>query len=191
MAEAPATPKKGSMLKKVLIGVVVVIGGFFGVVAIQPAEFRIVRSATMSAPPAAVFAQVNDFHNWQAWSPWAKIDPQMKQTYDGAPEGTGAVYSWVGNKEVGEGRMTVTESRPAEFVRIRLHFLKPFKATNTAEFSFKPEGDRTAVTWSMEGRKNFISKAVCMFMDMDKMVGGQFEQGLAQMKTIVESAPKK
>ena len=179
------------LLWYILGSIAAIIVIFIIVAAMQPAEFRIARSAGMSAPPSAVFAQVNDFHNWEAWSPWAKIDPQMKQTYDGAPEGTGAVYSWVGNKEVGEGRMTVTESRPAEFVRIRLHFLKPFKATNTAEFSFKPEGDRTAVTWSMEGRKNFISKAVCMFMDMDKMVGGQFEQGLAQMKTIVESAPKK
>ncbi len=186
MAEAPATPKKGSMLKKVLIGIVVVIAGFLAVVAIQPAEFRITRSATISAPPAAVFAQVDDFHKWEAWSPWEKIDPQMKRTYEGAPSGTGAVYGWVGNSEVGEGKMTVTESRPGELVRIRLDFIKPFAATNTAEFAFKPEGGGTSVTWSMEGKKNFVSKAFCLFVNMDRMVGGQFEKGLAQMKSVVE-----
>ena len=192
MVDAPAAPfKKGSMLKKILIGVAVVIGGFLGVVAIQPAEFRVVRSATISAPPAAVFAQVNDFHQWEAWSPWEKVDPQMKRTYEGAPSGTGTVYAWAGNKDVGEGRMTITESRPAELVRIQLDFLKPFPATHAAEFTFKPEGGQTVVHWSMEGKKNFVSKAVCMFMNMDKMLGGQFEKGLAQMKSVVESAPKK
>jgi uncharacterized protein YndB with AHSA1/START domain len=191
MADAPATPKKGSMLKKVLIGIVVVIAGFLAVVAIQPAEFHITRSATIAAPPAAVFAQVNDFHLWQAWSPWEKIDPQMKRTYEGAPSGTGAVYGWAGNNDVGEGRMTLEESRPSELVRIRLDFLKPFAATNTAEFAFKPEGGGTSVTWSMEGKKNFVSKAFCMFMDMDKMLGGQFEKGLAQMKAVVEAPAKK
>jgi hypothetical protein len=191
MAEAPASPKKGSMLKKILIGIIVVIGGFLIVVALQPAEFRVARSATISAPASAVFAQVNDFHNWDAWSPWAKLDPQMKQTYEGAPSGTGAVYTWAGNKDVGEGRMTMTESRPSELVRIRLDFLKPFEGTNIAEFAFKAEGSQTAVTWSMEGKKNFVSKAICMFMNMDRMLGGQFEKGLAQMKTVVETPPKK
>ena len=192
MADVPAAPpKKGSMLKKILIGIVVVIGGFLGIVAIQPAEFRVVRSATIAAAPAAVFAQVNDFHLWQAWSPWEKIDPQMKRTYEGAPSGTGAVYGWAGNNDVGEGRMTLEESRPSELVRIRLDFLKPFAATNTAEFAFKPEGGGTSVTWSMEGKKNFVSKAFCMFMDMDKMLGGQFEKGLAQMKAVVEAPAKK
>jgi uncharacterized protein YndB with AHSA1/START domain len=195
MAETPAAPqaapKKSSTLKKILIGIVVVIGGFLAVVAMQPAEFRVVRSTSIAAPPAAVFAQVNDFHHWDAWSPWAKIDPEMKQTFEGAPSGTGAVYTWTGNKDVGEGRMTVTESRPGELVRIRLDFIKPFEGTNTAEFTFKAEGAQTAVTWSMDGKKNFISKAICMFMDMDKMLGGQFEKGLAQMKAVVEAAPKK
>jgi uncharacterized protein YndB with AHSA1/START domain len=192
MAETPAAPaKKGSMLKKILIGIAVLIAGFLAVVAIQPAEFRVARSATIGAPPEKVFAQVNDFRQWGAWSPWEKIDPQMKRTYEGAPSGTGAVYAWAGNNEVGEGKMTLTESRPAELVRIRLDFLKPFAATNTAEFTFKPEGAGTSVTWSMEGKKNFVSKAVCMFMDMDKMLGGQFEKGLAQMKSVAEAQPKK
>ena len=149
------------------------------------------RSATISAPAPAVFAQVNDFHNWEAWSPWAKLDPAAKATFEGPSTGTGAIFKWAGNKEVGEGSMTITESRPSDLIRIKLEFLRPFEATNSAEFTFKPEGNRTAVTWSMEGKNNFIAKAVCLFMNMDKMVGGQFEQGLAQMKAVVEAAPKK
>jgi hypothetical protein len=166
------------------IAAIIVI--FIIVAAMQPAEFRITRSAGMSAPASAVFAQVNDFHNWEAWSPWAKIDPAMKQTYDGAPAGVGAVYSWSGNKQVGEGRMTITESRPSDLVRINLEFFKPFKANNIAEFTFAAEGDKTAVTWSMSGRKNFMFKAVGLFMNMDKLIGNDFEKGLAQMKTVVE-----
>jgi len=178
------------MMRKILIGLVVIVVVFAVIVALQPSEFRIARSATVSAPAPAVFAQVNDFRKWEAWNPWGKIDPAMKQTYEGAPAGTGAIYTWAGNKEVGEGRMTLTESRPNELIRIRLQFFKPFTATNTAEFTFTPEGDRTVVTWSMTGEKNFIAKAVHLFMNMDRMVGGQFEKGLAQMKSVVEAAPK-
>ncbi len=134
---------------------------------------------------------MNDFHNWEAWSPWAKLDPAAKATFEGPSTGTGAIFKWAGNKEVGEGSMTITESRPSDLIRIKLEFLRPFEATNSAEFTFKPEGNRTGVTWSMEGKNNFIAKAVCLFMNMDKMVGGQFEQGLAQMKAVVEAAPKK
>jgi polyketide cyclase/dehydrase/lipid transport protein len=179
------------MLKKFLIAIAAIIVVFVVVVALQPSDFRIVRSATISAPAPAVFAQVNDFHNWEAWSPWAKLDPAAKATFEGPSAGTGAIFKWAGNKEVGEGSMTITESRPSDLIRIKLEFLRPFEATNSAEFTFKPEGNRTAVTWSMEGKNNFIAKAVCLFMNMDKMVGGQFEQGLAQMKAVVEAAPKK
>jgi Polyketide cyclase / dehydrase and lipid transport len=179
------------MLKKFLIAIAAIIVVFVVVVALQPSEFRIVRSATISAPAPAVFAQVNDFHNWEAWSPWAKLDPAAKATFEGPSTGTGAIFKWAGNKEVGEGSMTITGSRPSDLIRIKLEFLRPFEATNSAEFTFKPEGNRTAVTWSMEGKNNFIAKAVCLFMNMDKMVGGQFEQGLAQMKAVVEAAPKK
>jgi Polyketide cyclase / dehydrase and lipid transport len=179
------------MLKKFLIAIAAIIVVFVVVVALQPSEFRIVRSATISAPAPAVFAQVNDFHNWEAWSTWAKLDPAAKATFEGPSTGTGAIFKWAGNKEVGEGSMTITESRPSDLIRIKLEFLRPFEATNSAEFTFKPEGNRTAVTWSMEGKNNFIAKAVCLFMNMDKMVGGQFEQGLAQMKAVVEAAPKK
>jgi uncharacterized protein YndB with AHSA1/START domain len=174
------------MLLKILIPVAVIVLGFLVVVAMQPADFRVTRTATIAAPAAAVFAQVNDFHNWQAWSPWEKMDPAMKRTYEGAPVGRGAIYAWVGNKEVGEGRMTVTESRPNELIRIKLEFVKPFRATNVAEFSFEPRGDQTAVTWTMTGEKNFLTKAIHLFMNIDTMVGGSFETGLAQMKALVE-----
>jgi uncharacterized protein YndB with AHSA1/START domain len=179
------------MWKKILIGLAAVIVVFAVVVALQPSEFRVVRSATIPAPPPAVFAQVNDFHHWNAWSPWAKLDPAMKQTYEGAPAGTGAIYTWTGNDDVGEGRMTVTESRPNELVRIKLEFLKPFAATNTTEFTFKPEGNQTAVTWAMIGEKNFISKAFSLFVSMDEMIGGDFDKGLAQMKAVAEAASTK
>ena len=99
------------------------------------------------------------------------------------------MFRWAGNEEVGEGSMTITESRPSDLIRIKLEFLKPFEATNTAEFTFKPEGSETAVTWSMEGQNNFIAKAVCLFMNMDQMLGGQFEKGLASMKSVAEAAP--
>jgi len=178
------------MLKKILIAIAAIVVVFVAVVAMQPSEFRIVRSATISAPAPAVFAQVNDFHNWEAWSPWAKLDPAMKQAYEGPPAGTGAIYTWAGNDQVGEGRMTLTESRPSDLIRIKLEFLKPFAATNTAEFTFEPEGNQTAVTWSMTGKNNFIAKAVHLFMNMDRMVGGKFEEGLANMKSVVEAAPK-
>jgi len=177
------------MFKKSLIALAAIVVVFVAVVAMQPSEFRIARTATISAPAPAVFAQVNDFHNWEKWSPWEKLDPAMKKNYEGAAAGTGAIYSWVGNNEVGEGRMTITESRPHDLIGIKLEFLKPFAATNTTEFTFKTEGDQTAVTWSMFGKNNFMSKAFGLFMNMDKMVGGDFEKGLAQMKAVAEAAP--
>jgi polyketide cyclase/dehydrase/lipid transport protein len=175
------------MLKWILGGVAAVLAVFLLVVAMQPSDFKVERSATMRAPAPAAFAQVNDFQKWQGWSPWEKVDPALKRQYEGPKAGTGAVYAWQGNKDVGEGRMTITESKPAELVRIKLEFFKPFAATNAAEFSFKPAGaDSTSVTWTMTGQNNFLSKAICLFVDMDKMVGGMFEQGLTQMKTVVE-----
>ena len=177
------------MLKWILLGLGGVIVVFLIVVAMQPSDFKVERSATLRAPAPAAFAQVNDFQNWQAWSPWEKVDPALKRQYEGPKAGTGAVYAWQGNKDVGEGRMTITESRPGERVRIKLEFFKPFAAVNDTVFSFKPSGDETTVTWSMSGQNNFISKAMCLFVNMDRMVGGMFEQGLAQMKTVVERRP--
>ena len=179
------------MFKKILVGIAAVVGillvGFLIAVSMQPNEFRISRSAKMNAPPSAVFAQVNDYHNWDAWSPWAKLDPNAKVTFEGPTSGTGATFTWSGNDKVGTGRQTIVESRPDELVRIKLEFERPMKGTSTADFALKPEGDQTLVTWSMFGTNNFMGKAVSLFMDCDKMVGSEFEKGLANMKAIVES----
>jgi hypothetical protein len=179
------------MLIKVLIVIAAIIVAFVIIVATRPSDFRVTRSAAISAPAAVVFAQVNDFHKWGAWSPWEKIDPALQRTFEGPSAGTGAIYRWVGNKNVGEGGMTITESRPGELIRIKLEFLKPFKATHTAEFTFKPEGNQTVVTWSMFGKNNFMAKAIHMFINMDNMIGGQFEKGLADMKSVAETAATK
>jgi hypothetical protein len=179
------------MIKKILIGLAVIVLLFLVVVAFQPAEYQVKRSATISAPPAVVFDQVNDFHKWEGWSPWAKLDPAVKNTFEGPPAGTGAIFSWVGNKDVGEGRMTLTESHTNDLVKINLEFIKPFASVALTEFAFKPAGNQTAVTWTMSGHNNFMGKAMCLFMNMDKMVGGDFEKGLAQMKSVAEKASQK
>jgi hypothetical protein len=178
------------MLAKILGALAVVVAGLAAVIALQPSDFRVSRTTTIAAPAAVVFAQVNDFHNWTAWSPWAKLDPAMKQTYEGAAAGPGAAYTWVGNREVGEGRMTIVESRPGDLVRVKLDFVEPFAGTSVAEFTFRPEGDRTAVTWTMTGEKNFVAKGINLVMNMDRMIGDQFDKGLAAMKTVAETAPR-
>ena len=183
-------PKK-PVLKTTLIVIAAIVGVFLIVVALQPSEFRVVRSVTITAPPDAVFPHVNELKKWDAWSPWAKLDPNAKNTFEGPAAGVGAAMSWVGNSDVGEGRMTITESRPAELVRFRLEFYKPMAGTSDAEFTFKAQGNQTAITWAMTGKNNFIAKALCLFMSMDKMVGGQFERGLASMKAIAEGGTKK
>jgi hypothetical protein len=174
------------MLPTILIVVALVVVGILVFVAMQPADFRLSRSATMAAAPGEVFAEVNDFHRWDNWSPWAKIDPAMKVTYDGPSAGEGAAYSWDGNNKAGAGKMTIIKSQPGERVVLRLEFLKPFKATNQAEFSFEAKDKGTLVTWTMTGTKNFMMKAVHLMMNMDKMIGPDFEKGLAQMKVVVE-----
>jgi len=178
------------MLKIILIAIPVIIAIFLIVVAMQPSDYRVTRSLAINAPPAAVFPHVNELKKWEAWNPWGKIDPNMKLTYDGPPADVGASYSWVGNSEVGEGKSTITESKPNESVRFKLEFFKPMAGVCDTVFTFKPQGNQTEVTWDMSGRNNFIGKAFCMFMNMDKMIGGQFEKGLADMKTAVETAPK-
>jgi uncharacterized protein YndB with AHSA1/START domain len=178
------------MLKKIFVALLVVVVVLVAVIALQPSQFHVTRTATIAAPPPVVFAQVNDFHKWEAWNPWGKLDPAAKQTYEGAPAGSGAVYTWSGNSQVGAGRMTLVESRPNDLIRIKLEFLKPMAGTSTAEFTFRPEGDRTAVTWSMDGTNNFVAKAMCLVVNMDRMIGGQFEKGLADMKAVAEAAPR-
>lgn len=176
------------MVKKILLAVVVVILAFAGYVAVQPSGYNVTRSAKIAAPPATVFAFVNDFHHWDAWSPWAKLDPNMKVTYEGPPAGTAAIYSWVGNDKVGEGRMTVLESRPDESVRIKLDFIKPFPSTSITELSLRPESDGVTVNWTMAGENNFMAKAAMLFMGgMDKAVGPDFEKGLANLKAAAEA----
>jgi uncharacterized protein YndB with AHSA1/START domain len=183
-----------AMIKKIVLGFAALVVVFLIVVAIQPNEYRIARTAAVAAPPDRVFAQVNDFHNWEAWSPWAKLDPNAKATFEGPRSGEGAVFIWAGNDEVGEGRMTVTQSRPNELIRIKLDFVKPMEGTSDVEFTFKPQGDQTNsmtnVTWAMSGRHTFVSKAICLFMNQDKMLGGYFEKGLASLKTVVEGPRK-
>lgn len=177
------------MFKKALLLIVVVIAAFAGYVALQPNEFKITRSAVMAASPAAVFEQVNDFHKWNAWSPWAKLDPNAKNTFEGPATGEGAIFRWAGNAEVGEGHMKILESKPSERIRMEIGFVKPMQDTSDIEFTFRPTGDKTEMTWTMSGDHTFISKAMCTLMNMDKMVGGQFDQGLNNIKQIVEAKP--
>ena len=175
------------MLKTILIAIGVLIVGFVVAVSLQPNEFRVARSTTVAAPPAVLFAQVNDLHAFQTWSPFAKRDPAARTTFEGPPAGTGSAMSWASD-EIGAGRMTITESRPNEHIRFRLDFKEPFEATNTADFTFTPQPGSTTVTWSMVGQNNFVGKALQLFMDMDEMIGGDFEKGLADLKAIAESA---
>ena len=152
----------------------------------QPDEFTVIRTANISTPPVKVFPHVNDLHQWEAWSPWAKLDPNAKNSFSGAEVGAGAAMAWDGNHKVGAGRMTITLSQPAECIRLRLDFQKPLKATNTAEFTFRPEGDHTVVTWSMAGKSCFMSKVFGLLMDCEKMIGDHFEKGLASLKSLTE-----
>lgn len=179
------------MLIPILAVLVLIVVAAALYVSTQPDEFRISRKATIAAPPAAVFPHVNDLHLWEAWSPWAKMDPQCVNTFEGPAAGQGAIFRWSGNNKVGAGAMTITESRPGELVRIKLEFLKPFKATNTVEFTFQAEGGQTVVSWSMFGENKTVGKLIGLVMNCEKMIGGQYEQGLAQMKSVVESTPSK
>ncbi|HEV8605022.1 MAG TPA: SRPBCC family protein [Tepidisphaeraceae bacterium] len=178
------------ILPYILIGIAVLIVIFLIVIAMQASDFRTARSTTIAAPPEIVFAQVNDLRKMDAWSPWMKFDPAVKITHEGAPTGLGAIEIWSGNNRVGEGRMTIIESRPNELIRLKLEFMRPFKATNTGEFTFNTQNNQTTVTWAMFGPRNFMSKAMGLMMNFDKMIGGQFEKGLAELKTIAERAAK-
>jgi hypothetical protein len=174
------------MLKIILIALALLFVVLIILVVRQPDEFRITRTATLPAPASLVFTHVNDLHKWNAWSPWAKLDPNAKNTFEGSDAGTGAIMHWAGNNEVGEGSMTITESRANELIRFKLEFLKPMKATNTTEFTFTPQGDQTLLSWSMFGENNFIGKAIGLVMNCEKMVGDQFEQGLDNLKLVLE-----
>lgn len=167
--------------------ILIVISGFLAYIATRPTEVTITRGIQIAAPPAIVFAHVNDFHKWTAWSPWEDIDPQLKRTYSGADSGRGAEYAWAGNDNVGTGKMTITGSRINESVAISLEFQKPMAANNDVLFTFTPEGPGTNIAWTMKVKNGFAAKAFFIFMDEDKMIGGMFEKGLQKLKAVAEA----
>lgn len=179
------------MIKKILLGLVAVIALILIVAAFQPGEFQVKRSLAIAAPAQALFEQVNDHRKFVAWNPWGKVDPNLKNTFSGPATGVGAVCSWQGNSDVGAGSSTITESKPGELVRLRMDWKEPMEGTSTVDFTFKPEGGKTVMTWHMYGPQSYAGKVMCLFMNMDKMVGGQFEKGLADLKTLVESPAQK
>lgn len=175
------------MAKKIGIAGFILVVAVLAFIGTRPERFRVERSAQISAPADVVFAMINDFHQWGRWSPWEKVDPDMKRTFEGPSAGPGAVYAWAGNAEVGEGRMTILESEPGELVSIELEFFEPFAATNEARFELAASEAETRVSWSMEGRNGFVGKAISVFMDMDAMVGKQFERGLADLDSAAQA----
>lgn len=178
------------MIKKIFIAIIAIIVAFAVIVYLQPEEFNVSRSIKISSSADTIFPHINNLRQWDAWSPWAKLDPNAKNSFEGPDEGVGAIMHWVGNSDVGEGSMLITEIKQNEFIKFKLDFIAPMKATNTAEFTFTPAGDQTSVTWSMSGKNNFIGKAIGLIFNCEKMVGGQFEKGLASLKEIVEAEVK-
>jgi uncharacterized protein YndB with AHSA1/START domain len=178
------------MIKTIALIVVGLLATLIAVVLIlaltKPDTFRVGRTTSIKAPPEKIFPLLNDFQSWSAWSPYEKKDPAMKRTFSGPPSGKGAVYEWDGNKNVGQGRMEITGSTPPSNVTLDLDFVKPFEAHNTVVFTLTPQGDSTTVTWTMQGPANFISKVMQVFINMDKMVGTDFEAGLANLKALAE-----
>ena len=169
----------------IFLVILLVIAGIAFAASRKPDEFRVTRSALINASPTAIFEHVNDLVKWQAWSPWAKMDPNAKTSFEGPTAGVGAKFSWEG-KKTGQGTMTVLESTPFSFVRFKLEFFKPMKGTNTAEFTFAAEAQGTRVTWTMYGPATFVNKLMSVFMNCEKMVGSQFEAGFANLKAVVE-----
>lgn len=174
------------MLKKIAIGFAVVVVAFLGFAATRPDTFRVQRSVMVKAPPEKIAPLFTDFHTWANWSPYEKLDPSMKRTYSGATQGKGAVYGWEGNDKSGSGRMEILDTDGSNRVTIQLDFMKPFEAHNTAEFTMEPQGDSTKVTWAMFGPQKYISKVMCLFFDMEALLGKDFESGLTNVKTLSE-----
>lgn len=171
------------LLALLIVGILLLV-----VIAGQPDEFTISRSAKILAPPEKIFPLVNELKKWDAWSPWAKLDPNCQITFAGPDAGVNSSYTWSGNNKVGAGKMTIIESAPSSLIRLRLEFLKPFKATNTAEFKFASAGGQTLVVWSMTGKSNLFFKVFGLFVDCDTMAGRDFEKGLGSLKSVVEKA---
>jgi carbon monoxide dehydrogenase subunit G len=174
------------VLKSILIVVVLLIAVVLILAALKPDTFRVTRATRIKAPAEKIFALINDFNRWGVWSPWEKMDPALQRSYSGASSGKGSVYEWKGNNKVGEGRMEIVESSSPSQVTIKLDFLKPFEAHNIAEFSLVPQGNETGVTWTMQGPAPFIAKIMHVFLNMDRMVGKDFETGLSNMKAAAE-----
>ncbi|MDH5538102.1 MAG: SRPBCC family protein [Rhizobacter sp.] len=174
------------MLKTMALVLVVAVAAVLAFAATRPDTFRIQREVSIKAAPEVVFALINDFHRWQAWSPWEKLDPAMQRSHSGAASGVGAVYAWEGSGKVGAGRMEITDSAAPAKLTIQLDFIKPFTARNTAEFSMKGEGETTRVQWAMHGASPYISKLMGVFFNMDKLIGADFEAGLANLKAAAE-----
>jgi len=178
------------MARKIVLFVVVLVAALLTFVVTRPDTFHVERSATVHAPADVVFARLDDFHRWSDWSPWEKLDPAMQRTYSGADKGVGAEYAWKGNDKVGEGRMTIQDAEAPRDLDIKLEFLKPFQATSATKFALAPAEGGTKVTWSMDGRNNFMSKTMSLFMSMDKEVGKDFEKGLAQLDAAATAEAK-
>jgi uncharacterized protein YndB with AHSA1/START domain len=166
--------------------IILLLGVVFGVAASKPNEFTVRRSTRIRATPEKIFPLVNDFHNWAAWSPWEKMDPTMTKSFSGAPSGRGAVYEWEGNSKVGKGRMEITDASAPRRIAIALDFIRPFRANNRTEFILEPQGDSTDVSWTMHGASPFVTKVMSVFMNMDKLIGRDFDAGLANMKASAE-----
>jgi Polyketide cyclase / dehydrase and lipid transport len=179
------------MIIKILVAVAVIIVVVAIVATFRPSAYRIVRTATFTSSPASVFAQTNDLHKYIVWNPFGKSDPAAQYTFEGPAAGLGSTLAWSSKDQTGEDRMTIVDSRPDELVRYRLDFFKPFAGTADATFTFKSQGNQTAVTWSMEGKNTYIAKLFGLFVSMDKMIGGAFEKGLAELKTITEAEAKR
>ena len=175
-------------MSKVLLVLVVLLGGAAAYVATRPDAYHVERSTTVDAPPATVFAQIDDFSVWKEWSPWEKKDPAMKRTLGATTSGVGATYAWEGNKEVGKGKMTITAASPGEKVAEKLEMLEPFPSTAEIAFTLQAESPTsTKVTWAMDGKHNFVSKAFNIIKPMDGMVGKDFEDGLVNLKKVAEA----
>src|SRR5215469_7568407 len=179
------------MLRKVLIALAALVIILMGIIYTRASSFRVERATRIDAPPDVVFALVNDLHAWDRWSPWAHIDPSMKVSYGGPPSGTGATYTWTGNDKVGEGGLRIIESKPPQDVALRLEFIKPMASVNRTEFTFKPDGTGTKVDWVMTGPLDFMGKGMDLFVGMDKIIGPDFEKGLASMRREAEADAKK
>jgi hypothetical protein len=176
-----------STWKKILLAVALLVVAAAAFVSIQPSTFRVSRAAVMAAPADALYARIADFHAWQAWSPWERLDPAQRREITGAPSGKGAVYFWSGNDQVGEGRMTIVDARPGELAKIDLEFIEPWQSRNETEFRLLPDAAGTRVEWTMVGHSGFVEKAMGILMDWDAMIGADFEKGLASMKALAEA----